>query len=89
MSNIKSDILILYSNPSDTPRIRLDKEYRVIDKIIERFDIDPRRITRLHATSVNDFVAELQKGDFEIIQFSGHGSGQGIYLESYQIKERE
>lgn len=47
------------------------------------------RLIRLHAVSVSDFIAELQRSDFEIIQFSGHGSTAGVYLEASNIDESE
>jgi len=81
MTDVKPEMLILYSNPSDTFRLRLDKEHRVIEQIIRNVGIDPRRILRLHAASVTDFIGELPKGDFEIVQFSGHGSSKEGYLE--------
>jgi hypothetical protein len=89
MQQHRPEILILYSNPINTARLRVDKEHRAIDQIIDKFHIDSNRIVRLHATSVTDFIAELQKSDFEIIQFSGHGSTEGIYLETANINQGE
>jgi len=81
MPNQQADILILYSNPSDTDRLRLDKEHRAVEQVISDLRLDPRRIQRLHAVSVMDVISALQKNSFDIVQFSGHGSSKGIYLE--------
>jgi hypothetical protein len=89
MKNKNPKVLIIYSNPSNSSRLRLDKEHRSIDQIIDKLNIDSKSITRLHAASIGDFLAELSKDDFEIVQFSGHGSTSGIYLEAEQIDAGE
>lgn len=75
-------VLILYSNPSDTERLRLDKEHRAIDQIIAASKLPDDTVTRCHATTFEDFVKALTEQEYAIVQFSGHGSGKGIYLES-------
>lgn len=74
-------ILIFYSNPIDTYRIRLDKEHRAIDQLLQRQSQYARSIHRLHATSPEDLSHILRAGKYEIVQFSGHGSADGIFLE--------
>ena len=85
MFSAMARILILYSNPSDSDRLRLDKEERALDQILKRRNIDRSLVDKYHATSVKDFVKALRLDDYEIIQFSGHGSDDGIYLENDQI----
>jgi hypothetical protein len=89
MQNISPKILVLYSNPDDTPRLRLDKEHRAIDQTLQKLGGDPRLIRRLHAVSVDDFAEAVQSGGFDVIQFSGHGSEEGIFLENAQLGARE
>jgi len=80
--NNKPRVLIIYSNPPDSPRIRLDKEHRRITLALKHQGIDESLVQRLHATSIEDLVILLQSNTFEIIQFSGHGDGQFIFLEN-------
>lgn len=75
-------ILICYSNPCDTDRLRLDKEHRTIEQVLKNHGLPSSTVHRLHATSVDDLVYELRQHSYEIIQFSGHGSTEGIYLEN-------
>lgn len=71
-------ILIIYSNPKDQPILRLDKEDRAISKLKREYE---KEIETHHASDVND-VHSLMKGEkYDVIQFSGHGSPKGIYLE--------
>ena len=74
-------ILILYSNPADTDRIRLDKEHRAIDQVLAARDLPPDTVVRRHATTFNDLTTALAEAEFSIFHFSGHGSSDGIYLE--------
>jgi hypothetical protein len=75
-------ILIIYSNPGDTERLRLDIEHRVIDDVIEARNVPPGTIIRLHAARLLDIVNSLSEREYSLIQFSGHGSNQGIFIES-------
>lgn len=80
-STSKPKILILYSNPSNTARLRLDKEHRAIDGIIQRLNLESNIFHRLHATTIEDFAHVLRENNYDIVQFSGHGSNEGIVLE--------
>lgn len=84
-----NNILILYSNPSDTTRIRLDKEHRAIDQVISKSGINPNILFRCHATSIEDIVHILSNTNFDVIHFSGHGSNNGIYLEKTKENKSE
>lgn len=75
-------ILILYSNPSDTERLRLDKEHRSLDEVLEDAHVSRDTIVRLHATRLQDLLNSLSAADYEIVQFSSHGSSLGFFLES-------
>ncbi|MEO0684498.1 MAG: hypothetical protein AAFY76_05480 [Cyanobacteria bacterium J06649_11] len=80
---LKKRILILYSNPKNTVRLRLDKEHREIDQVLKKLNFEHSVVKRLHATSVSDFANVLREEDYDIIQFSGHGGNRGIYLEHF------
>lgn len=75
-------ILIIYSNPPGSQRLRLDMEHRRIDLALQRAGIPSTVVDRLHATSIDDLVSALRSRRYEIVQFSGHGSGDAIYLEN-------
>ena len=85
MFSAQPRILIFYSNPSDTDRLRLDKEDRMLDMILKQRNVNRELVRKLHATSVKDFTTALREDEYEIVQFSGHGSEEGIYLEKEQI----
>lgn len=80
-------ILILYSNPIDTSRIRLDKEHRDLDEVLEDSHVSTDSIVRLHATRLQDLLNALSAADYEIVQFSSHGASQGFFLESESDSE--
>ena len=81
-------ILILYSNPIDTERIRLDKEHRSLDDILEQANVSKDTVVRLHATRLQDLLNSLSAAEYEIVQFSSHGSSLGFYLESENDSEK-
>jgi hypothetical protein len=86
---IKPKILILYSSPGDMPRLRIDKEHRAVDQALQKAGFDPTLIRRMHAVSVDDLAEAVQDGGFEVVQFSGHGSEEGIFLENRQLAAPE
>lgn len=80
----KTKILILSANPTDTGRLRLDKEVREIETALERaksreqFEIIPK-----FAVRVDDLRRALLDHVPQIVHFSGHGAGDsGIILEN-------
>jgi hypothetical protein len=79
-------VLIVYSNPGDTSRLRLDKEHRAIDQVLRNLNLQPNVVQRLHATSVDDFASALRRKNYDIVQFSGHGSEKGICLEGPDLR---
>lgn len=74
-------ILIAYSNPHSTERIRLDLEHRAIEEALKNAQVNADYVRRLHATTVGDLISAVSGHDLDIVQFSGHGSPEGIYLE--------
>jgi hypothetical protein len=59
----------------------LDKEHRAIDGVIQRLNLDASYFHRLHATTIEDFAHVLRENSYDIVQFSGHGSSDGVILE--------
>jgi hypothetical protein len=82
-------ILILYSNPEDTDRIRLDLEHRAIDHVLATRHLPPNTVVRRHATTFEDLTAALAEDEFSLFHFSGHGTSQGIYLEGQSRQSGE
>lgn len=73
-------ILIAYSNPPDTRRLRLGDEHRRVDEALRDARLDESLVRRIHASSLDDLCRELRSHPLEIVQFSGHGSPDGIAL---------
>jgi TIR domain/CHAT domain len=76
-------ILVIASNPQGTASLRLDKELRVINDVIQRsrlrdqFDVQP-----LWATRTIDLLPALLRYKPWIVHFCGHGEGSvGLVLE--------
>lgn len=74
-------ILVLYSCPANLSRIRLDKEHRALDQVLQKHQLDQACLTRVHATTIPDFARSLREDSYDIVQFSGHGSIAGFCLE--------
>lgn len=74
-------ILILYSNPADTLRLRLDKEHRAIDQVLVKRQLSADTVVRRHATTLADVTAALAELRLSVFQFSGHGEAAGVYFE--------
>ena len=78
----KNKILFLTSNPSDTSRLRIDKEARDIEEGLRRanqrdsFDFEVRLATR-----PRDLSRAILDINPQILHFSGHGETEGIVLE--------
>lgn len=79
----KTTILFLGVNPSDSTRLRLDEEVRLIDKALRRAELrDKFEIVQHWAVRTLDLQEFLLRYKPDIIHFSGHGSeSRGIYLE--------
>jgi hypothetical protein len=83
-------VLILYSNPDDSSsRLRLDKEHRAIEEMLRRLRVEPAQVQRRHAVSIPDFASAVTGETFEVLQFSGHGCEEGIFLEQAQLNTGE
>jgi hypothetical protein len=75
-------VLILYSSPSTLDRLRLDREHKRIDQALKQIGHSSSEVLRRHAVTVLDVTRELSGQRFEVLHFSGHGSSDGLYVES-------
>jgi hypothetical protein len=80
--------LVLFSNPPDLDRIRLDKEDKILANLARQFPTSVS-LERLHASDVRDIHGILVDGSYDVIQFSGHGSKDGIFLERQDFQAGE
>ncbi len=79
-TTMNPQVLICYSNPSGTTSLRLDKEHSSIENALKLASIDPCVVKRLITFDV--FINEVANGKYSVIQFSGHGSCDGVYFEN-------
>lgn len=81
---IKRTILILASSPTNTARLRLDKEMREIDAGLRRAkQRDQFTLEQKWAVRPDDLRRALLDYNPQIVHFCGHGAGnQGLVLEN-------
>src|ERR1022692_78394 len=84
-------ILFLASNPTDTGRLRLDKEAREIDEGLKRSkERDRFDFVAKFAVRIEDLRRSMFDYTPRIVHFSGHGaSGTGIFVEDEQGRASE
>lgn len=79
----RTTILFLSSNPSNTARLRIDKEAREVEEALRRakkgdsFDFAIKLATR-----PRDLSRAILDENPQILHFSGHGKTEGIVLEN-------
>lgn len=74
----KTKILFLASNPGETGRLRLDKEYREIDEGLRRAtDRDKFELSSRLAVRTKDLSRAMLEENPQIVHFSGHGLKSG------------
>jgi len=80
-SNSRSTVLVLLANPTDTPQLRLAKEYRAIQESIKvarhRDQLAVQVGMAVRYTDLHDLMLEHRPA---IVHFAGHGSVNGIAL---------
>lgn len=75
-------ILIVFANPRGTNALRLGEEDRTIQECIRRSkNRDNLTLTICHAATVDDVRRALLDAEYEIVHFSGHGTGTGLAFE--------
>ena len=78
-----TSILAVFASPQGSAPLRLSAEDRVIRECLSlsRFR-DNFSLEVLHAATIHDVRRALLGRDYRIVQFSGHGTGQGLVLEN-------
>ena len=80
-SRVQTNVLVVFANPINTGRLRLDTEAREIQQSIERSKYrDNINLVTRQATTIKDFRRVLLEETFQIIHVSGHGSRNGLLL---------
>jgi hypothetical protein len=78
-----TEVLTVLANPKGTDPLRLGEEDRVIRECIQRSkNRDNITLDIRHAARIDDFARALLEKDYHIVQFSGHGTGQGLSFEN-------
>jgi hypothetical protein len=75
------NVLVAFSNPADSLRLRLDREQRAIDEVQKKHQTTGH-FNILPAATVEDLIQSLRQPFIRIVHFSGHGSPHGVYLET-------
>ncbi len=80
-SKAQTNVLLVFANPVNTGRLRLDTEAREIQQSIERSKYrDNINLVTRQATTIKDFRRVLLEETFQVIHISGHGSRNGLLL---------
>lgn len=75
-------ILFVMANPTDTSKLRLDKEFREVDNGLRLANLrDNFELEISTATRPNDLRREMLRYSPQFVHFSGHGATEGIILE--------
>jgi hypothetical protein len=76
-------ILMAFANPRGTNALRLGEEDRTIQECIRRAKHrDSLTLVVKHAATIDDVRRALLDDEFEIVHFSGHGTGTGLAFEN-------
>src|SRR5579862_7350129 len=75
-------VLVVFANPRGTSSLRLGEEDRTIQECVRRSkNRDNLSLIIHHAATVDDIRRALLDNDYEIVHFSGHGTGTGLAFE--------
>src|SRR5947209_5902936 len=75
-------VLALFANPRGTNTLRLGEEDRVLQECIRRSkNRDSIQLTIRHAVTVDDARRALLDDTYDVVHFSGHGTGTGLAFE--------
>lgn len=79
----KIEVLVIFANPRGTNQLRLQNEDRIIRECIERSTYRQNfKLEIRHAARPDDFARALLHKDYRIVQFSGHGTEEGLAFEN-------
>lgn len=86
---VRTTVLMLLSNPVDTPTLRLDEEHRAVDEAIQfakhRDQIDLRPGMALRYT---DLQRLLLRHEPTVVHYAGHSDRDGIALADHHGRAR-
>jgi len=75
-------ILAIFANPKGTNFLRLSEEERVLNECIKLSKLrDDFKLRTCNATQIHDLRRALLEHEYDIIHFSGHGTGKGLAFE--------
>jgi hypothetical protein len=75
-------VLVVFANPRGTSPLRLGEEDRTIQECVRRSKNRANLILVIrHAATVDDIRRALLDDEYEIVHFSGHGTGTGLAFE--------
>lgn len=81
----KINVLLVYANPINTPRLRLDTEAREIQQAIQRSKYrDNFNIVLRPAATIEDLSRLLLEDTFRVVHIAGHGTRSGLLLANEQ-----
>lgn len=84
---MKYSVLVVFSCPGDQPRLRLDKEHRFFQQIIDEKKVH-EKVKIMQAATISDLVDGLSSPYLQVLHFSGHGSQNAIYLEKTENSDQ-
>lgn len=79
----KTKVLFLAANPTNTSRLKLGKEYKIISHNLLKLGIhrDRYEIHQEFAVTIDSLLQSLLEYKPNVVHFSGHSDLDGIYLE--------
>ena len=79
----KVKVLAIFANPKGSSSLRLGAEDRVIHECLSLGKYREKVMLHvIHAATIHDVRRALLQEDYDIIQFSGHGTGKGLAFET-------
>jgi hypothetical protein len=77
------NVLAVFANPKGSSPLKLENEDRVMRESIKlSLYREHIGLEILHAARVDDFARALLEKEYQIVQFSGHGTGKGLAFEN-------
>ncbi|RYG88069.1 MAG: hypothetical protein EON59_05540 [Alphaproteobacteria bacterium] len=77
-----TNILIVYASPSDEQRIRVDLEQKRVARSLAPLLAPKDNLVQIQASTPTEFAEALSAQQFDIVQFSAHGSLQSLVFET-------
>jgi hypothetical protein len=79
----QTNVLAVFANPKGSSPLRLENEDRVMRESVKlSLYREHIGLEILHAARVDDFARALLEKEYQIVHFSGHGTGKGLAFEN-------